>query len=578
MLYTALAIGALSAPVGLASPEETATTFINKAWNILVERLVPKHADPDSQVGILRNLYVLAYSYLRFFNNQLMVAYLEDLSHIILQNLAAAAATSSNASQAQLLDSSRSLFWAIYVLTSSNRPHGPPPKFHRFILSLTLASRPDPLGAVLRSLGDDNAGNMLGDPMEAEIVACALLNEANQFANDASQSVFSNKSQLERAIINAMHCAPVGLTNETYSCIFEALKSRLILGSPEMFRVLFSLSIYPVSHTRHWDLLSAALRTHAGSTDLINFVSESSLVLYSVFSNELLAVWGKTSLSTPTHTTAFLKVSCAIMFNSKFVKMAGVDLPLRVRDLSIIDIENICSVLLGWYMAACRQLLQAAIAHNGTPGEAVQSENSYDYSADQVLACLLKLADVQHLASLDQYLVYHSALARVCNSWLSFLGKTSHWKLFQENMARFMLAILAHIVRGTVSLVGDVYMRNDMLHVLHLRSTSSTLDVSLSSGGSRSSISAAPPSLGQAPLPSLPATSKYLGSNYVLIHNRDLTPPQTSIQLAAGTSPGSSLRQLPGIVVGGVPPNPSQSFVLPPLHAAVGNRESRVMK
>lgn len=134
LVYTVLAIGTLTVPGREYRSEDVATAFINKAWNILVERLIPKHTSLVFQSAILRNLYVLTYTYLRFFNNDLMVLYLEDSAHIILQNLLQAPPAVAD----EILAANSCLLWSIYVLVSRHRPGDGPPKFFLWFLALRL--------------------------------------------------------------------------------------------------------------------------------------------------------------------------------------------------------------------------------------------------------------------------------------------------------------------------------------------------------------------------------------------------------------------------------------------------------
>lgn len=602
LVYTILAVGALTVPGNGYNGEEVATSFINKAWNILVDRLIPKHTSLIFQSEILKNLYVLTYTYLRFFNNDLMLSYLEDSSHIILQNLAAA----QNNMSEEIVLMNMDLFWSIYVLVSKYKINEAPPKFYSWFLAQNVLRKPD---TTLQKLmeGFLKSVHKLEDPFLNEIVVCTLSNELGNLFFNRSLWIYELRNSLHNAVILVNKSVKKwALLVSTYNAIFDIFHKKLIINAPSKFKDLLDNYVFQISAPYHWSLLLTTLREFNFAFNFDRFMKENLQSLFEKFGNAILEffatsdnlVIGSQIPASDINNNLGI-VSFPLIFNYNLLKLNHVSPPVDVSNLSLVDLSNLNNLVLGWYITVVKILIN--LFSNNSPAEIqrVIGENC-------VLQCLMYMVNDKELenatGSPEFYLLLFNELTKICDTWLNFFNKNSHLTNFRYNVNRFLNDLFVLALNNDSFYIGDLYVTNDSILTRNRRSKSiSSIDTSLNSlKGSitRGSISTAPPVFSQAPLPTIPNAGKNTSSNYVLMNRTDsmtsspLNAERLS-QTSTSLSPSNSLPPLQSVSKyqfnGGNGKNSGAMFfsqpmdtstktlILPPIHAQTTQSEKSPM-
>lgn len=588
IVYTVLAVGALTCPGNDYNCDEVATLFIKKAWNILVDKLIPQHTSLIFQSEILKNLYVLTYTYLRFFNNDLMLSYLEDSSHIILQNLAAA----QNNMSEEIVLMNMDLFWSIYVLVSKYKINEAPPKFYSWFLAqrvfkdsaITLQQF---MGNFLKSVSP------LSEPFLNEIVICTLSNEVANLTFNQSLWIFDLRNSLHNAIILINKSVNKSvLLASTYSEIFEIFKKKLILNAPPKFKDLMDYYAFQISSPYHWGLLLATLREVNSTFNFDRFMKDNMARLFQKFGNALLEFFSANDCLSIGNSAYEINnnlgiVSFPIIFNYNLLKMNNVSLPVDVAKLNLVDIANLNSLILEWYITMVKILINLFSNNSPAKTQHVLADNT-------VLQCLMYMITEKEVhfssASPEVYLQMFNELTKICDTWLNYFNKNTHLATFRMNVNRFLNDLFVLALNQEDFFIGDLYVTNESILIRNRRSKSiSSIDTALNNSkmaNSRGSISAGASGFGQVPLPAFANTGK-VNSNYVLMNKTESSesPPLKARQPSQGfvaMSPSTSLPPLQGVAklqfASGAtsstsliisPPiaPPANSLILPPIHA-----------
>lgn len=592
LVYTILAVGALTVPGKGYLSEAVATAFINKAWNILVDRLIPKHTSLIYQSEILKNLYVLTYTYLRFFNNDLMLTYLEDSSHIILQNLAAA----NNTMAEEIVAMNMDLFWSIYVLVSKYKTNEAPPKFYSWFLAQKLFKDSDVtlkqfMANYLKSV------HHLEDPFLNEIVVYTLSNEVGNLTFNRTLWIYDGNNSLHNAIILVNKSVNKSvLLDSTYTGIFDVFKKKLVVNAPLKFKDLLRHYVFPMSHPYQWGLLLTTLKEFNSGFDFDRFMKDNLQSLFQKFGNALLEFFSSSggngvenSIPTSEINNNLGIVSFPLIFNASLIQFNHVVPPIDVSDLSLVDIANLNKLVLEWYITVVKILI--TLASNKTPAE-MESAISENY----VLQCLMYVINDDDLAhasnSPEFYLLLFNELTKICDTWMNFFDKTSYLTNFRHNVNRFLNDLFVLALNNENFFMADLYVNNESILIRNRRSKSiGSIDLAMNvskSPPSRGSISTAPPVFSQAPLPSLPKT-KNNSSNYVLMNQADTSrsisqPPPIPALMSPTTSlpplltmlqflPGGSNVNKPVMLMAPAMVSPSNSLILPPIHTQAREAE-----
>lgn len=597
IIYAILAVGALTCPGNNYNCDEVATLFIKKAWNILVDKLIPQHTSLVFQSAILKNLYVLSYTYLRFFNNDLMLSYLEDSSHVILQNLAAA----QNSLAEELVLTNMHLFWSIYVLVSKYKISKDPPKFYSWFLAQKVFKDSNTtlqqyMASFLKSV------NPIEEPFLNEIVICTLSNEIANITFNRSLWIYDLRNSLHNAIILVNKSVKKSvLLASTYSEIFDIFKKKLILDAPPKFKDLMDYYAFQISAPYHWSLLLATLREVNSTFNFDRFMKENLASLFQNLGNALLEFFSsshKLSLANPTNdfNNNLGIVSFPLIFNYHLLRMNNVAPPVDTSKLTLVDLANLNNLILEWYITVVKILIN--LFSNNSPAKI-----QHYISENTVLQCLMYMISEKDVhygsAPSEFYLLIFNELTKICDTWLNFFNKDAHLGTFRMNLNRFLNDLFVLALNKEDFFIGDLYVTNESILIRNRRSKSiSSIDMALSNSQAHpgGSLSAGPPVFGQVPLPTF-STSGKTNSNYVL-----MTKPEDSGSPSLKTSqpshgfvsmsPTNSLPPLQGVanlqfkaaanespsMLLSQPIAPSaNSMILPPIHAQAREGEKSPM-
>lgn len=560
LVYTVLAVGALSVP-SKGSNEDVATSFINKAWNILVDKLIPKHTSLIYQSEILKNLYVLTYTYLRFFNNDLMVPYLEDSSHIILQNLTA----SQNAMSHDIVSVNLDLFWSIYVLVSKYKTNESPPKFYSWFLLQNIAKENDVTLAQFMA-NYSKSIHAIKDPFLNEIVICTLSNEVNNLIFNKSLWIYDLRNSLHNAIILVNKSINKNAVQaNTHSDIFSIFKKKLIINAPPKFKDLLEYYVFKIAMPHHWNMLLLSLREFNLSFNFHMFMKDNLMSTFQKFGNSLLVFFASNDLPIgnrpgPGVSSSEINnnlgiVSFPLIFNYSFLKLSHVAPSFDVQDLNVLDLSNLNNLILEWYITVVKILINL-ISNNSSADIEHIIANNY------VLQCLVFMINDNDanfaIGSSEFYLLLFHELTKVCDVWLNFINLTSYMANFRANLNRFLNDLFVLALNNDNLLIGDLYVTNESILVRNRRSKSiGSLDMN------RGSISISTPQLPK--------------DNYVLMNKSPPgqqsamspgapLPPMQGITKLQFQTPSTGSRAAPMFMSNPMATSNSNGLVLPPIY------------
>lgn len=598
--YTLLAAGALTVPADDYDREEVATMFMNRAWNVFVERLMPKNASIDHQSEILRNLYLLTYTYLRYFNNSLMVPYLEDSAVVIFQNLT----LQPNSVLARIVHLNLSLFWRVYILVSKHKAKEMPPKFYSWFLSQQVDPKvSESLSALM--LRYSLAHHLLSDPFLCDIITCTLSNELNNFLITKALWIFDLEAALHKAIImvnrsldkagslQSSGSSASSISSDSCSVslspslssslldsvldIFSHFKEKLTVDAPPQLRSILNDYVFRITAPYHWDLLSLTLREFNSNFNFSRFMKENLHSTFQKFGNDLLRFFSHDSilesriLPTPADLFDNLAiVSYPLLFNCNFLRLTHVPPSIVVADLDIIDLTNLNNLLLEWQVTVVKVLV------NLVSGRDMDVEKSVSESA--VLQGLLYMlseesSEVEYTP--EFFLLIFNKLTKISDMWLRFVNKSEAMSTLRANLHRFLSDLFVLALNNDRLIIEDLYVTNESI-LIRSRRSKSIGSIDMRTSPFKKEHRMRMNSIVQTPLLTLPSITTTNNSNYVLM-NKPPTIQEHKIQWNGTVmTPSSSLPPLQNLQVtnpnmtsplaGGVP---SGNPLLPPLRSTV---------
>lgn len=570
-VYSILAVGALSMPLKDYDPEELATSFINKLWNIVVDKLNSAHSSLPAQCDVLKNLFLLTYIYLRFFNNDLMVSYLEDLAHIILQNLA------SLPSDAELVSQNLELFWSIYVLVLKYKANEAPPKFYSWFLASKLhRDSPVTLAQAVKAYLIQLLP--LQDPLLLEVVICTLSNEVNNLIFNKSLWLFDLLNSLHNAIVLA-NKSMVLSAPDTSMDIFNVFRSKLVLGAAPTYEELLQAHVFKISEPHHWNMLLLTLREFNAPFSFNNFMRENLMLSFQNFGNSLLGFFTFELQTPPPSLNSYENlgiISFSLIFQYNFLRLNNVEPPFQIKNLSIVDLANLNNLILEWYITIVKVMVTLITKRSAAEAEEVVRRSN-------VLSCLFYMinsncASTPAFASTEFYLQVFEELTKICDTWFNFINKSANLHNLRMNLNRFLNDLVVLALNNDSISLGDLYVANESILIRNRRSKSiGSMD---STPSNRSSLSSSFP----PPVPSHRGSS----TNYVLMNKPENDAGSPQPLYSTQMSPSSLLAPLQGVTklnflspagprvqkplaqpMNSPPVPPSSTYVLPPIYAAV---------
>lgn len=539
LVYTTLAVVALTVPARDYDADEVASMFINKAWSILVDKLIPNHTSLLLQAEILKNLYVLTYAYVRYFHNDLIVTYLEETSHVIIQNLAALQSPASE----EIIRLNMDLFWSIYILVSKYKVNEAPPKFYFWFLDRCVLDN-QKLTLILLMKGFSKHVQKLDSPMLNEIVVCTLSNEVNNYITTKDKWLYLLWDSLHNANILIHKSISKSLLAAATPDIFDIFRRKIIINAPAKFKDFLSNYAFKITEPYQWTMLLVMLREFNSSFSFSTLLKDNARSLFQQFGNSLLTFLAEdhsvlSSLLTLHFgfSTSLGIVSFPLIFNAKFLNLKHVTPPFQRSELNVVDATNLNNLVLEWYISVVKILIR--LLSNPREIEKAIADNYF-------LQCLIYLVNEKESGPLtatpEFFLLLFNDLTKICDTWINFNNQEPYLQTFRANLNKFLSDLFVLALNNEHFNISDVYVANESILFKNKRSKSiGSVEMSMST--SRGSISGQPPSIGPLPLPSSAAAKPY-NSNYVLITKKEglSTSPLTLQPITApvNMSPGAT--------------------------------------
>lgn len=473
LIYSVLSIG-----FNRSSHENLSLEFFNKAWNLLILKLIPTNNQNNllsNKLEILNNLFILSFIYLYFnlevftkeinFNQDVIFNYLNDLSNTIFTTLIQQ--KSLNQEAANLYNNNIDLFWSIYILLSNFFANKIPlpPKFYNLFLNVELFDKKD-LKTVMTGLSKSIL--LINSNFYKNIITCTLSNELNYLINYNKLLIFDLKNSLHNSII-LINKSVINL--KVNKVVFEIFKKKLIINSPPKFNDLLHYYIFIPQHKFDWNLLMISLKefnynyTNTNNFNFHLFIKNNQSTDLVNFSNNLFPFFN-TAYNDINNNLGI--VSFPLIFNSKFLN-ENMDL-IKLNDFSVFDKQNLSFLIIEWYVTIMKILINL-FTNN------ILSNN-------YILQCLLYLLNDSNLNlnlnDVNMFLELSKKLEVIFNNWLSFINhdEPNYLIEFRTNLSK----VLAN------------YFNSVFADSKSLSPSSTAKNLSVSSSSSNSSI----PSLGRS--------------------------------------------------------------------------------
>lgn len=512
LIYALLSVGALG--------REEAPAYLSKAWDILINRLIPNYNSLVYQMEILKNLFVVAHVYLSFHNNSLVLNYLDDTSYIILENLAN--------NNRDIIAANTELFWDVYVFLSNYRMNDRPPKFFRFFLDQPVPG----CGSLLREtmvVFARSAGLLLAD----DIVVLTLSNELNHYIHHHSLLIYDDKNALHNLII---------LVNKSIrkdsddADVFRIFKKKLLINSPPRFKELFGLYVFKPEQKAHWNLLIVLLR-ECSAFDLNGFVGNNVNSAFHPFATSLLDFFEAPTPSEKINNNLGI-ATFPLVFGCRFLKTHRKDVIDLKFNLDPVNSAQLSSFALCLYLTSFKMLHALVVNHTPENIDVILGEN-YVFQGLVYLLNDNSLAFQWH--NKDWVLGLFNKLFVVSEHWLAFFRSQEHLIAIKNNINKFLndLLYLSVGYPGDISsLFADLIVGPENLTLRNKRSKS----------------------ISSLEHPYNPISALSNRSNYVL--KPELSPTTTVIQQPAFLPSQGTIRNtnMPQEL-----PTPQSSLLLPPI-------------
>lgn len=556
--YTISAIGAIGLSEDSEENHAVAKDLINKAWTFLIEYLIPRHTLIENQLEILNNLYLLAHTYLNHFNSDLMIGYLEETTHAIVERVN----TSQERGAKEMLKSHMDVLWNIYILVSKYKSHNSPPKFYSWMLSQTIDGY-FPLSHYMLTFPKDSVP--LDNVFFSEIIACTFSNEVNGFSTNNTLTIFSSRLELRTALDLAIKSL-VNFSSHSQSIdIFNLHKNMLLLECPEPVKFDLKQNLCKISMPYEWQILSLSMSEANVDRKLQTFILENSHSSFDTFGKAFLDYLSTDlkSASSEAKLNSLSTLGYSLTLNGKLLQVRSFAAAFKQTKIKSIESKTLNVLVLEWYLSVIKSFISLLTTLSNGDLDRIITES-------RALQGLIHVSGsqklVENMKASEIILQLYKKLTTVCESWLNI--NKGEYKEFRSNLARFLNDLFLLASNNNDFSLENAYLSNGSICVQDRSNFKERRSMSMS----------------------LPMTSSHsdhhaLSCNYVLIKPKDLLP---SVQLPAIDKPSAAILP-PLVAVNGLqlPPTrqhrlsylelPSLSyltvkgppFVLPPLQHTI---------
>lgn len=476
LIYAILSIGCQDE---LQEQTSALAQFLNKLWNILIQKLIPNYNSLTFQLEILKNLFILSFINLRSNNNHLILEYLDDTSFIILENLA------NNLSNDFLNEQNAELFWNIYILISDFKINDKPPKSFPYFLKQAPIDTSLSLQLIMNNYS--KSINFTNDNFLNNIVVATLSNELNLLIYKNTLQAYDSKNLLHNSIILINKSINKDEPASNHFDLFKIFKKKLLINSPVRFKELLNSYIFKISHRYQWNLLAITLKETNLSFNFGSFINMNLNAPFQLFANNLLMFFTNSLPMSPTPhdykkeldslLIFFLLinnnlgiVSFPIIFQWKFLRFERTLKYFDFRCFNAIDISHLNNLLVEWYITTLRILVNLVLLNqlHAHASNVFAEDDFASIKNNYILQCLLYLLNDEdpnfdiHLK--EWILKTYARVEEIYTGWLLFLSNESYLYAFKTNLSFFMKLTFELVLNDAhyVSL-HDLYASSDSI-------------------------------------------------------------------------------------------------------------------
>lgn len=556
--YTVTAIGAISFPGNFEENRVVAKDLINKAWTFLIEYLIPSHTLIENQLEILKNLYLLAHTYLRHFSNDLMIGYLEETTHAIVSRVN----SSQERGSKEMLTKQMEVIWNIYILVSKYKSHSSPPKFYSWISSQKIDGY-FPLSHYMLTFS--KGAFPLDDAFFSEIIACTFSNEVNGFSTNNTLTIFPSRLELRTALDLALETMVNFSSQSQRIDFFNLQKNLLLLECPDQVKLNLKQHLCRISQPHEWQILSLSMNEANVDRNLQNFILENGRSSFDTFGKALLEYLRADlkSASTEKNLSSLSTLGNSLAFNGKLLQVRSFAKAFDQSKINTIEAKTLSVLVLEWYLSTVKSFISLlTIMSSDDLGRIITESQALQglvyVTGSQKLVANMKASEI--------ILQLFKKLTTVCDSWLNM--NKGDYQEFRFYLARFLNDLFLLASNNDNFALENAYVSNGSICLQDRTSFKERRSMSMS-----------------LPMSSSQSEHHAVGCNYVLIKPKELLP---SVQLPAINKPSTAILP-PLVAVNGLqlPPTrqhrlsylglPSLSylavkgppFVLPPLQHTI---------
>lgn len=423
--YTISAIGAINMSDAVKDYQEVARDLMNKALTFIIQFLMPRYTLYKHQLEIVNNLYLLAHTYLKYFNNDLMIGYLEETTNTLLERVLRERVAK------ELLKSHMETLWNVYILISKCKIHSTPPKFYSWMLSQNI----DGFYSLSHYMLSFLRGPMpMIEPLLAELVSCTFCNETNNLLRNNALAVYASRVDLHTAIELACESMvklyPYTLDN------FELQKRIMLHDLLPLMQFHLKQRICRVAAPYQWQVLSLAIMMADQTLKSYAFITEHAGTPYDRFGEAFLKYLKESTVIRSSTLVDVLNVlsthSYSLILNSKLLHVRSIKSSFVQDRVNVLERNLLSTLVLQWFLTLIDYFV-FMLTQPKLDLERTLSENTLL----QVLIFITGCHPVQsNTRASDVILQLCKEVSAVCELWLD-LNKNEYQEL-RVNLSRFL--------------------------------------------------------------------------------------------------------------------------------------------
>ena len=433
--YTITAIGAINMSAGSGEASNVAKELANKAWTFFLEYLLPLYTLVENQLEALKNMYLLAHTYLKYFGKDLMIDKLDEATSSIMEKFTGMQEPRAK----ELLQPYMEIIWNIYILVSKHKVDLPTSRFFGWLSTQTIDAN---LLLSHYMLALPKEAFPSDDLFLAEIIACTFSNEVNNLNYRNTLAIYSSKVELHAALLLGLESLVNNTTHDTKSYdIFNLLQTKVLKGCPDLMQTYLKQHICKISAPFQWQFFILALRVadFGGATQ--SFVRDNKQGQFDIFGKSLINYLDyataqdlrKTKNMSDMYVSSLSILSFSMVFNSKMLHMKSYAAAFDLNCISDMEANTLATLVLEWYLSVIKTLILMLNLLSNDDLEKAISESLFV----QGLLYVTESHSFQPQTKPTE-IIYHlyKKLSAVCDLWLGL--NTSQFVELRANLDRFL--------------------------------------------------------------------------------------------------------------------------------------------